>query len=130
MRLVTKWDDIRHNLHQLERYRHSQGPREVKFYKDLMLRGICFVVCGSGGQLLFGPSRFVGYANNDLDTHQANESKHGGKTNSAISKILGEAPTENELLEKEYRDLCARIGLMPKPTGSCGHRRKYWLVKR
>ncbi len=128
MRLVTKWSDIQDNLNQLEKYRHSANPREVTFYQSLLVRGICFVVYSHKDERLFGPSRFIGYVRNDLDAHLANKSKDGRETNLAISTILDKAPTEDESLEREYRDFCVRIGLTPRLTGQFGIKRKYWLI--
>jgi hypothetical protein len=44
MELVVKWSEIVENLRTLARYRQSKVPAEAKFYKDHILRGICFVV--------------------------------------------------------------------------------------
>ncbi len=130
MAFVVTWEDIKRNLDQLEKYRLSKDRREVRDYQDLILRGICFVVYKSNDRLEFGPSRFVGYKDNNLDIHKANESKDGRETNPVISEILGEEPIEDKQTEKEFQQFCARMGLTPKSTGSFGIKRKYWLVRR
>ncbi|MEW5958885.1 MAG: hypothetical protein AB1801_14225 [Chloroflexota bacterium] len=123
MKVVSKWEDIEKNIMTLEEYRNS----DREFYIGLIKRGICFVVFEYNGEFLFGPSRFVGYFNNNAEAHLANKEKHGGKTNPAISKILGSGPVKNEELEQRYEELCDNLGVKPSKAGSYGQKRKYWL---
>ena len=127
MNTVRSWRDIEANIEQLESYRHSTHAHEVDFYRDLIKRGICFVVTQRSGELAFGPSRFVGYRDNDVDSHKANKTKHGGETNQAINGIIHEEPTEDEHSEVEYRKLCAELGMQPSESGQFGVERKYWV---
>ncbi len=127
MRLVTEWAQVENNLIKLDQYRHSSDTEEVKFYIDLIKRGICFVVYEQRGNLLFGPSRFVGYVDNNSQFHQTNESKDGRKTNTVITNILNHPPEEDETLEKDYEKLCDSLGIEPSKTGVFGVKRKYWF---
>jgi hypothetical protein len=120
--VVTTWEQIQQNLFRLEAYRHSQERQESDFYKGLIKRGKCFVVSKRGEQLLFGPSHFVGYANNNLSTHQGNEEKDGRVTNPAIDQLLGCSAEADAFLEGEHHRLCAQLGITAK-SGT----KRYWL---
>ena len=126
MKLVTSWSQIEKNLMKLEEYKRSSDQEEIEFYTNLIKRGICFVVYESRGTLYFGPSRFVGYADNDMHSHLANESKDGRETNPAINNIIDSAPEEDDILEEEYKRLCESLGFEPKATGPFRLKRKYW----
>ena len=126
MELVKKWEDMKKNLMTLEGYRVSGLADEVDFYLNRIKKGICFVVYEHSGKLIFGPSRFVGYLNNNVDAHHANEYKDGRETNPEISEILGSPPKEDEVLEEAYKKHCESLGITPKETGPFGVKRKYW----
>ena len=129
MKLVQTKQEIERNIDQLEKYRHSHNEHELAFYKPTIKGGICFVGSEHNGELVFGPSRFVGYANNTMVLHKDNEDKHGRDTNAAISRILGSEPVENDELEEEYRLFCDKIDVIWKPLGAFGKPRKYWDMK-
>lgn len=122
MILATKWEDIENNLVRLLEYRNSHNREELEFYLGLIKRGRCFVIYKHDSDVLCGPSRFVGYADNNLHAHLANKSRDGTITNAALENIFGHPPVENETAEKEYRKLCAHLGMKP----SAG-KRKYWV---
>jgi len=125
METVGSWKDIEDNIFLLESYRNS-----VKYYNDyyeLIKKGTCFVVFERSGRLFLGPSRFIGYKNNDIETHKKNTEKHGSETNSAISKIINCEPEYNDNLENEYKKFCFYNGIEPEEKGSFGHKRKYWF---
>jgi putative restriction endonuclease len=119
---VTTWEQIQQNLLRLEAYRHSQETQEIDVYKGLVEPRKWFVVYKDGEHLLFAPSRFVGYANNNLSTHQGNDEKDGKVTNPAIDQVLGSSPEANALLEGEHHRLCAQLGITAKSG-----KRRYWL---
>ncbi len=100
MNPVTTRAQIEANLDRLERYRNSNDPSDREFYNGLLDQGICFVVQETDDRRVFGPSRFVGYVENDRERHLANEDKHGGETNQAIESILGTAPEIDHTLEE------------------------------
>ena len=128
MRVVGSRIEIENNIRQLEEYRHSRDGDKVEYYKGLIKRGICFVIYNQEGKLVFSPSRFVGYANNTMNLHEANALRHGSKTNAAINHILGTRPSENDELEREYQRFCAELGIEPRQRGQFGHGRKYWRM--
>lgn len=130
MRLVEEISDILDNIMVLERYRNSDDLRERDFYLSLINKGICFVVYKHKGEFLFGPSRFVGYIDNNRSEHLRNKSKDGRKTNKAIKQILGDAPIHYESLEIEYRRLCESLNIECGEKGTYGVGRKYWFIER
>ncbi len=126
MDLVRKRKEIEANLDRLQDYGQSSDRQARVFYRDLLERGICFVAYRRHGWRCFGPSRFIGYVNNDLRRHQANHSKGGRATNRAIKRVLGYPPGQDAMLEREYLQECARAGLRPGSTGPFRTKRKFW----
>ncbi len=127
MDTVNKWEEIKRNIDQLESYRRSSVTIELGYYENLIKRGICFVVTENNEELVFRPSRFIGYRNNNMFNHQSNTKKDGKVTNPAISQIIGHNPEENEYLDEEYKKFCIKLGIKPRGTGQFGVTRKYWV---
>jgi hypothetical protein len=126
MDTVKKWNDILKNIDTLEKYSKSID-NEIKFHTSLVKKGTCFIAYQQNDRIHFAPSRFVGYSNNEMNIHTINESKDGGLTNPAISKILGDSPQINSGLEYEYKKYCQSLGFIPNKTGSFGVARKFWF---
>lgn len=127
MRRVSKWEEIERNLMELERLSGSQHPGDLAAYRDLIAKGICFLVYRRGGHSYFAPSRFIGYVGNTLAKHGQNEYKDGTETTPAISDILGHQPQAHDGLEGEYGAFCRRIAVEPPAKGAFGVQRKYWV---
>lgn len=124
--LIKGWRDIEDNIKTLERYKHSKKYEEVKFYDNLIKRGVCFVVYKTGKVFGFAPSRFIGYRNNNMKAHLNNKHKYGTETNLAISQKLKYKPEYNATLEAEYKKYCRSLGFVPNKRGSFNTTRKYW----
>jgi putative restriction endonuclease len=92
------------------------------FWENLIKRGRCFVVWESGKGLMVGPSRFVGYVDNDLLKHKVNGEKDGRDTNKALYKLWGRC-SPNDALDKEFVVFCSREGIVPS-----NKQRKYWIA--
>jgi len=124
MDLAHEWSQIRENLETLNSYRQSSDPRKRQFFADRVRLGRCFVALETNTGLVFGPSRFLGYSRNDIHRHEANTSKHGWDTNSAIDAILRPCKASDSL-ERLYLRFCADNGFSPanKP-------RKFWFVSQ
>ncbi len=127
METVDSWQEIKRNIDQLERYRRSSVTSELEYYENLIKRGICFVVTKDNGELVFSPSRFIGYKSNNMAAHQSNPKKDGKVTNPSISRIIGSNPEEDEYLEEEYKKFCKNLGIHPRKSGQFGVKRKYWM---
>jgi hypothetical protein len=125
--LVQSWNDILSNIQILEAYRYSKNNEDVKFYNDLVKRGTCFVATKTEENLVFAPSRFIGYLKNNRKKHITNESKDGRVTNPAIETILESKFRVDEGLERAYRSFCLSLGFAANEKGSFGVTRKYIL---
>jgi putative restriction endonuclease len=113
MKCVKNWDEIRTNLLTLEEYRVSVDVSLAKYYRDLIRRGECFIVYVSENKTLFGPSRFLGYANNTRIRHDRNEAKSGIVTNTAIRKVLKSRFLPDTMMEKFFQVFCRKHGINP-----------------
>lgn len=126
MKKVENLNELRENFKILDNYLSSQKDPEYSFGLGLIKRGTCFVAVQENGKYKFYLSRFVGYANNNMDVYLNNEGKDGRETNPAISKILGSVPTPNPILDNLYREYCESLGFVANEKGSFGVERKYW----
>lgn len=125
MFVVDFWEDIEKNFQTLEKYKNSEDTDERKFYNNLILNGICFLVIRVGDRVLFGPSRFVGYYDNTIMSHKISKI-FGPETNEAISFLIGYDPIQDVELDELYFKFCSEIGLNARASGSFGASRKYW----
>ena len=123
METVKALDGILRNLESLERYQKSSDKSERVFWENLIKRGRCFVVWESHGQFTFGPSRFVGYLDNDMLKHKANREKDGRVTNKVIKSFLKECVAD-KLLETEFVRVCQNENIEPARI-----QRKYWQIQ-
>lgn len=128
MKLVKSIKDIEKNLITFENYNNSLGSSIIEKYKSLIKKGTCFVVYKCDDQILFSPSRFVGYKNITLKKHQESNTLNGTETNKAISEILDEKPKINKNIENHYSYFCKKLGIKANKLGSFGIPRKYWLM--
>jgi len=126
MYVIRNREDLDRNISQLASYLALSHYAIAHYARELVKRGICFVVTERDGKPFFSPSRFVGYRNNSISLHQSNNSKHGGETNRAISSVLGFNPSRSVLLDAQYCQFCACLGIIWKGTGSYGVPRKFW----
>lgn len=95
----------------------------MDFYKDTLERGVCYVTLRAIDKVLFAPSRFVGYIDNKKEKHLRNYEKHGGETNVAIRRILGEEKFDEEL-ELQFLSFCGERDLQPYKK-----KRRYWKLE-
>lgn len=126
MYLVENKDHIIQNLENLEYYLTEGDEIQMNQANQLIKRGTCFIAYQIDNELRFSPSRFVGYYDNTIEKHQRSTTKHGGITNSAISKILHSNPLNDDQLDSEYIKYCHKLGIRPSEKGSFGVKRKFW----
>lgn len=127
MELISCKTELAANIDKLREYLSAPGP-DNEFAVELIRSGICFVVTSKAGDVLFAPSRFVGYSQNSRHDHGANEDKDGRETNDAIEQLLGSPPLESEGLEQEYDQFCLSLGasLRKAPFAVT---RKFWDLR-
>jgi len=123
MEFVESLHQVGENIEQLERVRSLPSNTSAAAYRTLIGLGKCFVPYISQDGLAFAPSRFVGYAKNDLTRHAKNGESDGRKTNIALNKLFGLQPRVDESLERHYLSFCAQIGAKPARIV-----RKYWAT--
>ena len=129
MNTVTSLEQLKKNLNKLEYYLQMGTTDEQEEARQYIERGTCFLAYNDGGRMRFAPSRFIGYENNTFDKHSSNDTRHGGVTNPAISKLLKtRQPLVDMELEELYQQYCHSLGITPRPKGSFGASRKYWRM--
>lgn len=127
MQTVTELKELIENIQNLRSDTFSSNVRLKEEALKLIKKGICFVAFYENGQVFFGPSKFIGYKNNELLNHtQVRRLRDGGSTNKTISKILGSEPILNQHLEKEFLNFCENLGI--SYAGSFGKPPKYWIL--
>jgi hypothetical protein len=112
-RLVESWAEVLANILTLDRYRQSPIPEFQDYFRRRIARGECYIACRVGGRRLFGPSRFIGYAENSKRRHDRNVYRHGTYTNAAIRSILNGEWAPSATLESEFQDFCRKHGIAP-----------------
>lgn len=128
MELITNRKQLIANIETLERYLTNGNEFEKRKALSLVKQGICFVTYKVGDETRFAPSRFIGYIDNTIDKHLANNTKHGTFTNGAIKSILNDEPFRNDELEKKYFEYCARLGIYPNRRAPFDADRKFWKL--
>ena len=126
MRLVNDLNEIQRNMETIDRYLDSKTESSYSFALSLVKKGTCFIAKSTASGYRFYPSRFIGYANNNMEQHLNNDMKDGKLTNPAITQILGCQVTANPKLDKEYRCFCEYLGFIANDKGSFGVERKFW----
>lgn len=127
MKEIKNKEQLIKNLQKIEQYLQSDSEEFYKTMAEYIGRGKVFVAYRVGGQYHFAPSRFVGYMNNTLLKHKANETKHGWDTNPAISKVIGNKNRLDERLEKSFLQYCKFLDV--KPREYVRTHRTYWLLE-
>ena len=125
MRFVKDWQDISTNIRTLAEGVVSDDSNERMEYRKLVWRGTCFIVADFKGQVIFAPSRFIGYAENSIMRHQQFEEKDGRDTNPVIAEILRASWKPDAKLEELYQCYCKSLGLIPRKAGTANVTRKY-----
>ncbi len=130
MRVVRDKKELRINMDMLDKYINCEKDPEYTFALSLIKKGTCFIAVKEDDIYRFYPSRFMGYENNTMNSHQNNDYKDGKETNPAITSIIGHQPIVNKELEIEYKKYCEKLGFIANNKGSFGVERKYWLLNK
>lgn len=122
---VNNLTDIMKNILTLEKYRVSENCRESDYYKKIVRRGKVFVVVKINGALLFAPSKFVGYLENNMEKHEIdkNYKRDGRETNREIDNFLGKHEM-NGVMETEFLRFCKQNFIVP-----ADNKRTYWKIQ-
>ena len=120
MDLVESIDEIIENIMTLNSYLFDDRDYYNRDWAEERIRlGSNFVACRIEGRIMFYPTRFIGYKNNDMDRH-SREYIDGRDTTNLMNKLFN-GKCQTDILENEYLDFMAYLEL--KPTNK---KRKYW----
>lgn len=131
MKRVETLEEIKQNIFTLDGYLDRKVEPEYSFALSLVKKGTCFIVVKQDGDYRFYPSRFIGYAENTMVTHEnakLNKKADGRKTNLAIEKILNQRESCDAKMEKAYQEYCRKLGFTANDKGTFGVQRKYWRL--
>ncbi len=126
---VESMEELLSNCMVLDEYIASRKDPEYSFALGLIKRGTCFVALKTNDGYRFYPSRFVGYQNNSMSTHESNGNKDGRVTNPAIGALLGQTvPQPDAEIDALYKEYCKSLGMEPNAKGTFGVDHKFWIV--
>ncbi len=128
VKTITTDDQLLDNLRTIDTYLTSKDDETKKYAIDRVKRGTCFVVDKVKDAYRFYPSRFVGYIDNSIQSHENNPDTDGRVTNRAIDKVLETKPIQSEFLEAKYKEYCNRLGASATDKGAFGVPRKFWTL--
>lgn len=125
---VTTLEQIEENIAELERGRADEG-KELRKYRALIRRGICFWLYQSQMGFSLAPSRFVGYIDNKLAIHVDNPNIDGRIANAAINRLpgvrfIGNTDLEHTDFDQAYKEFCGTMEVIPTKRGS------YWITTK
>ncbi len=120
MNLVASREDLEENFSIL----HSAVKAGDDSAIDLIKKGKSIVVGSFGGEIAFGPSKFLGYTNNTIDQHlELRLSRDGRDTDRAIAKTLGFEKSINSKAETAFAAYCESLSVsLP------ANKRGYWVL--
>lgn len=128
--LVQDVEDIRSNLMTVRDYLTSQNDEELVFARERLRLGSNLVAAVVEGDVVFGPSRVVGYKGITLKRHRELGQLNmldGKQTDPAISRLLGNFIRSGDSgwdeIESLFHKLCDQVGVAPG-----NKRRKFWAV--
>ena len=127
-KLVKSLGEIIRNVDTLHQYGLSNGAQRSFHYSQIK-NGKVFVAVRSEAEVRFAPSKFAGYADNDL-SHEVNlKSRDGSRTNDVIKSLAG-APIEKGHIEytaidKQYILYCRKFEVVPSKHKKL---RRYWII--
>ena len=81
-------DDVIDNIKTLYYYLRNRDDTEFfNFASQIIKNGRVYVVEIIDSHICFAPSRFVGYKDNTLEKHKANNEKNGNDTNAVLYSL-------------------------------------------
>ena len=127
MERINNREDIMDNIATLDKYLENKSASEYDYALDKIKRGNCFIAVKCvNGTYRFYPSRFIGYKNNTMNSHDNNPEKDGRETNVYIREVLGSKESFDALLEDKYLDYCSSLNITPGKREKLS--RKYWIL--
>lgn len=120
MPLVKSVEEVEKNIRTLHAAVVNNNHDAIR----LIRKGKSIVVANIGGNIIFGPSRFLGYRDNDIERHMSGEFDRDGKeTNPAIKHALGFDKSSNVAADSEFLRYCGRLNVKADDN-----QRQYWVL--
>lgn len=99
------------NIYRLYKYAVSNDIEEKKFGIERLSKGKWYVVERIGDKILFGPSRFVGYKENNIEKY-INEGKGDGtETNSNYEDLQLYEENKSDFIINEYKKYISSLNI-------------------
>ncbi len=126
--MIESIDDLWENLSEFSSYYKSDNLEKRDFFEKTIKRGWKYVCAEVDGTLMFCPSRFAGYKNNNMSRHEEKRNRRGDgldgtKTTAQINRILAQAPNSNQSYEDDFIKLCDSLKIKPHKRV-----RSYWKI--
>ena len=96
--------DVINNIKTLYNYLRNKDNTELfGFASRIIKNGRVYVVENIDSHICFAPSRFVGYKDNTMEKHKANDEKNGNDTNAVLYSLYYRVSDDrlNSLFQKE-----------------------------
>lgn len=127
---VETREEITRNVDTLYQYGLRDGP-ERTFHDGRIKNGKVFVAVRQGDEYRFAPSKFAGYAANNLEHENKLSERDGGKTNQRIESIAGSPigirSAAYRSVDAAYLAYCDARGIEPSQHEMP---RRYWLIEK
>lgn len=124
MDFVITMEGLNNNLNYIKNLRANGSSAEIEQLNKLIGNGRNFYPYIDKNELAFAPSRFIGYQNNSLQKHAANDLKDGRLTNKVLAHVISPRLLPNARLDSLYEQYCVNKGIQPKAYKN----RKYWFT--
>lgn len=125
---IQSKDELNANLIKVEEYLNFAEGQEMRDEMiKLIERGKNFVAYKVNEQMHFAPSRFVGYANNNIAVHLESREKHGSTTSNNLrsAKLLGVDSVDDVLCEL-YIKFCKSLNSKSKVSRFPNKPQTFW----
>lgn len=125
--LARTKEQVAENVRRLHQYSNGTA-RERRFHSQTIKNGKVFVYLREGDHSLFAPSKFAGYANNDLNISR--EKGRGGRDANPhldvlIGRHLDKGSTGYDEIDALYLKYCREFGMAPSEHP---RPRRYWSL--
>lgn len=102
--------DVVKNIYTLYSYAKGSSPENRNWAIQKFKQGLCYVVEPFGDTLMFGPSRFVGYKDNNIDKHTSNHGD-GKQTNNKFRELKLYKEIEDNYLSVKFKHFMTELGI-------------------
>lgn len=129
MHPIENYSHLLENIKNLDSIFDNKNSRHYSEYLSLIRKGKVFLPYVTQNSIRFGPSRFLGYANNTVPTHLARKDKNGWDTTPRIRLTLRDEykfmiySKEDVEIDCLFQEFCSSLGITPD-----NGKRSYWVT--